>query len=164
MRTVRRGFQDFEFEDDDPDFDCFEQLIELENKRILTRLDFNVISCMFGLHRKLRSLPEVLFESGFTLPENKTSPAGGRIDAIWKYEEENKETRTLKYEQRMWDTMWMRSDHYHIDIEYQVGDLVAIYQFRMCETNYGRSEKHFKHCSLKKNDKIILEHKMDFSR
>lgn len=162
MKTIRRGFEDFEFKANDPDFNCFKQLIELEEKGVLTKMDFDVVSSMFKLHRKLRSLPEVLFDNGFTLPENKQSPSGGRTDAIWKYEKEGEETRALKYEERMWDTMYNRSDHFHIDIEYKAKDMIATYQFRMCETNYGRNKKREKHCSIKKNTKIVLEHQKDY--
>ena len=162
MKTIRQGFEDFEFKDNDPDFACFKQLIELEEKGILTKMDFDVISSMFELHRKLRSLSEILLKNGFTPRKNKRSPSATRTDAIWKYEKKGEETRTLKYEERTWETMWNRSDHYHIDIQYNVKDLTVTYQFKMCETDYGRRQEHEKHCSIKKNDKIILEHEKDY--
>jgi len=160
MKKIRLHFIDYEFEENDPDFDCLKQLVEMEEKGELAEIDVAVISSMFELHKELPSLPKALFNNGFTLPENKKSL--GDRDSIWKYEKDGEDTRILKYKQKMWDTMWMRSDHYHIDIEYKVGDLVALYEYRDCEDDYGRSKKRYKYCCIKKNDKIILEHKKDF--
>lgn len=162
MKTIRRGFQDFEFEEDDPDFDCLKQLIDFEESKELARIDVEVISSMFELHRELPSLLQTLFRKGFILQKNEVMPFGDQ-DAIWEYKNDDKEMRILKYAERMWDTMWNRSDHHHIDIEYRVGNhLIAEYQYRNCVEDYGRIKTHEKHCSLKKNGKIILKFTKSF--
>ena len=118
---------------------------------------------MFELHKDLSSLPEVLFDHGFTLPKNERRI--GDADAIWEYRSDEKGDRTVKYSRKSWDTMWNRSNHYHIDVEYHVGEfLTATYSYRMCEQNYGRIKTHEKSCSLTKNGNTIIAYTKSFPK
>lgn len=156
-------YHDYEFKEGDPDYDCFGKLIDLETEKEIEEMDVDIISSMFELHKDLPPLPEVLFDSGFILPKNERKI--GHVDAIWQYESDEKGDRTAKYSRESWDTMWNRSDHYHIDVEYNVkDDLTATYVYRMCEQDYGRRKTHEKRCSVIKNGNTIIEYTKSFPK
>ena len=156
MKTIQRGYRSYEFQDNDPRHEVLQQLIELEKRGDLLDMDVDVIGSMFSLHETFPSLPETLFEEGFTMPTNE-GPSDHR-HAVWTFGKTKEELRIVEYERRSWWTMWMRSDHYHIDIVYRVGErLVATYHYRDCEMQYGEIKVHKTYCSIKKDDKLLLE-------
>ena len=153
MGILNLIYRHLKFNENDPDYTCFNGLMKLYNDKELEELDAHVIISMFELHRNIRSLPETLFENGFILPKNDRGIGGD--EALW---ENNKEgTRSLSFKRESWDTMWNRSDHYHIDIEYTTDELQASYSYQRCEHDYGRDKTHEKRCKLILNGKTIIE-------
>ena len=161
MKTVYGKFSiPYEFEDSDRSYDSFNQLVIMKGKEQIKENDFDIIASMFDLHKKLPALETVLFNQGFILPENK-KVIGTSQEAIWIYEKEGELRRVVKYSHESFETMWNRSDSFSFDIEYEAGNLIAKYEFRHSESNYGKNKERYKYYSVKIENNLVLEYKTE---
>ena len=162
MKSIRLGFfSTLEFEASDADYECMKKLMEFRNENVIGETDFDVICSMFELHRKLPPVAKVLYDNGFTLPENEIVP-GISHRAVWKYEQQNKPSKTLKYSDKYHETLNHQSDSYHKNNEYTVGDLVAKYEYTILMSNYSKIKKNHKLCTITIKGKVILEKRKEY--
>ena len=158
MKSIKLGFfTKLEFEDSDTAYDCMKKLMEFRDENVIGKTDFDIICSMFELHKELPPVAKVLYDNGFILPVNEIVP-GYSNNAVWKYEQQNKPLKMLKYSDKYHETMNHRSDRYYKNAEYTVGDLVAKYEYSVLMYNYGKIKKHHTLCTIAIKDKVILEH------
>jgi hypothetical protein len=162
VKSIKLGFfTTLEFEDSDTGYDCMKKLMEFREKKVIGKTDFDIICSMFELHKKLPPVAKVLYDKGFTLPENEVV-LGCSQNAIWKYEQQSKPSKVLKYSDKYHETLNHRSDHYYKNAEYTVGDLVAKYEYEVSLQDYGKNKKNHKLCIIAIDDEVILEHRKDY--
>jgi len=105
VKSIKLGFfTTLEFEASDTDYECMKKLIEFRDENVIGKTDFDVISSMFELNKKLPPVAKVLYDKGFILPENEIVP-GISHSAVWKYEQQNKPPKTLKYSDKYHETL-----------------------------------------------------------
>ncbi len=162
MKSIKLGFfTTLEFEDSDADYDCMIKLMELRDKNVIGKTDFNIICSMFELHKDLPPVAKVLYDSGFTLPENEIVPNYSH-NAVWKHQQQqNKPSKTLKYSDKYCETVDHQSDRYYRNTEYTTGDLAAKYDYSVLMHDYGKIKKNHKLCIITIKDKVLLEHETD---
>jgi hypothetical protein len=162
VKSIKLGFfTTLEFEDSDTDCQCIKKLIEFRDENIIGKTDFDIICSMFELHKKLPPVAKVLYDNGFTLPENEIVP-GISHSSVWKYEQQNKQPKTLKYSDKYHETLNHQSDSYHKNAEYLIGDLVAKYEYSILMSDYGKIKKNHKLGTITIKGKIILENRKDY--
>jgi hypothetical protein len=112
VKSIKLGFfTTLEFEDSDTGYDCMKKLMEFREKKVIGKTDFDIICSMFELHKKLPPVAKVLYDNGFTLPENEVV-LGCSQNAVWKYEQQNKPSKVMKYSDKYHETLNRRSDRY----------------------------------------------------
>ena len=164
MKSIKLGyFKTLEFEDSDTDYNCLKKLLEIREKRVISKTDFDIICSMFQLHKELPPVAKVLYDNAFILPENEIV-VGYSHNAVWKYQRAraNKPSKTLKYSDKYHETMHHQSDRYNKTAEYTVGDLVAKYEYIVLMPDYGKTRKNHKLCTIAIKDKVILEYTKDY--
>lgn len=76
MKLIKLGFfKTLEFEDSDTNYECMKKLMEYRDENTIDKTDFNIICSMFELHQDLPPVAKVLYDNGFTLPENEVIPS-----------------------------------------------------------------------------------------
>jgi len=162
VKSIKLGFfTTLEFEDSDAGYDCLEKITKFREKNVIDKTDFDIICSMFELHKKLPPVAKVLYDNGFTLPENEVIPSCSQ-NAAWKYEQQNKPSKVLKYSDKYHETLNHRADSYCKNAVYTVGDLVAKYEYKVSMHDYGKIKKNHKLCIIAIKDKVILEHIEDY--
>jgi hypothetical protein len=149
-------FTTLEFEDSDPDYACMKKLMGFRDENVIGKTDFAIICSMFELHEKLPPVAKVLYDNGFILPENEMVP-GYSHDALWRYERQNEPSKVFKYSDKYHETLNHQSDRYYKNAEYAVGDLVAKCGYSVLMSDYGKTKKNHKLCTVAMKGKVILE-------
>jgi hypothetical protein len=104
VKSVKLGFfTTLEFEDSDSDYERLKKLMEFRDEKVIGKTDFDIICSLFELHKELPPVAKVLYDNGFTLPENEIVPDISHT-AVWKHEQQNKPARTLKYSDKYHET------------------------------------------------------------
>lgn len=161
MKLIKLGFfKTLEFEDSDTNYECMKKLMEYRDENTIDKTDFNIICSMFELHQDLPPVAKVLYDNGFTLPENKVVHSYSH-NAVWNYEHQDK-PKSLIYSDKYHETMNHQSDSYYKNAEYKVGDLVAKCEYSVLMRDYGKIKKNHKLCTITIKDKVILEHAEDY--
>ena len=159
MKSIKLGFfTKLEFEDSDTAYDCMIKLMKFRDENIIGKTDFDIIGSMFELHKELPPVAKVLYDNGYVLPENEIVP-GYSHTAVWKYEQQNKPPKMLKYSDKYHETMHHQSDSYYKNAEYTAGDLVAKYEYSVLMQDYGKIKKNHKLCTIAIKGEVILEHR-----
>jgi len=162
VKSIKLGFfTTLEFEDSDTAYDCMKKLMEFRDENVIGKTDFAIICSMFELHKGLPQVAKVLYDNGFILPENEIVPNYSH-NAVWKYKQQNKPAKILKYSDKYHATMSHRSDRYYKEAEYTVGDLIAKYEYRVLMHDQGKIKKNHQLCTIAIKDKVILEYSKDY--
>ena len=105
MKSIKLGFFiTLEFEDSNIGYNCVKKLMKFREKNVIGKTDFNIICSMFELHKKLPPVAKVLYDNEFTLPENEVV-LGCSQNAVWKYEQQSKQLKVLKYSDKYHETL-----------------------------------------------------------
>ena len=162
LKSVKLGFfMTLEFGDSDPDYECMKNLMEFRDESVIDKVDFDILCSMFELHEKLPPVAKMLYDNGFILPENDLVPDISH-NAVWKYEQQNAQVKTLNYSDKYHETPNHKSDSYYKNAEYAVGDLLAKYEYTVLMSDFGKIKNNHKLCTITIKDKVIFENRKDY--